>query len=76
MNKELLQQIAYRTHGTYHDLADRASLGREIASSVKFAPKELVEASEIELWNWKYLAGFVILAFSVEWFFRKRSGML
>jgi len=35
-----------------------------------------VNASEIELWNWKYLAGLVILLFAVEWFIRKRSGML
>lgn len=76
MNKQLLEQLAYRTGGKYYDAKDAGSIDKDLSTSVKFAPQELIEASEIELWNWKYLAGIVILLFAVEWFMRKRSGML
>jgi hypothetical protein len=76
MNKQLLEQMAFQTGGRYVDIDSAAGLFRDIASAVKFEPKELVNASEIELWNWKYLAGLIILLLAVEWFLRKRSGML
>ncbi len=76
MNKQLLEQIAYRTGGRYYDLKDAGSVDGDLSASVKLEPKELVEASEVELWNWKYLAGIVIFLFALEWFMRKRSGML
>lgn len=76
MNKQLLEQIAYRTGAKYYDARDAENLGRDLAADVHFTPKELTQASEIELWNWKYLAAMVILLFAVEWFMRKRSGML
>ncbi len=76
MNKPLLEQIAYRTGGKYYDARDAERLGRDLAADVHFTAKELTQASEIELWNWKYLAGLVILLFAVEWFLRKKSGML
>jgi hypothetical protein len=68
--------MAFQTGGRYVDIDSAGGLFRDIASAVKFDPKELVNASEIELWNWKYLAALIILLLAVEWFLRKRSGML
>jgi hypothetical protein len=76
MNKQLLEQMAFQTGGKYFDIDSSDGLARDIASAVKLDPKEIVTASEIELWNWKYLAALIIILFAVEWFLRKRSGML
>ncbi|TLY32953.1 MAG: VWA domain-containing protein [Ignavibacteria bacterium] len=76
MNKPLLEQIAYQTGGKYYDIDRAEELARDLATGAKLGPKETVTTSEIELWNWHYLAALVILLFAVEWFLRKRSGML
>ena len=76
MNKQLLEQIAFRTGGKYYNHANAANITGDLGSSVKFAPKELVQTSEIELWNWQYLIAILVVLFGVEWFLRKRSGML
>jgi hypothetical protein len=76
MNKPLLEQLAYQTGGKYYDLDGAEGLARDLAAGAKLGPKETVTTSEIELWNWHYLAAAVITLFAVEWFLRKRSGML
>jgi hypothetical protein len=76
MNKALLEQIAFRTSGTYRDAADANAISGDLSSRKQFESRDVTTASEIELWNWKYLAAAVVLLFSVEWFLRKRSGML
>ena len=76
MNKQLLEQIAYRTGGKYYDAANAGTIAKDLSSSIKFAPKEFIRTSEIELWNWQYLAALIVLLFGIEWFLRKRSGML
>ena len=76
MDKQLLEQLADRTGGHYFNIADAGQLANDITTAVKLAPKEIVLASEIELWNWQYLAAIVIVLFGIEWFLRKRSGML
>ncbi len=76
MNKQLLEQIAYQTGGRYYDIDQSGGLSHDVAEAVKLEPKEVVNTSEIELWNWKYLAAAIILLFAVEWFMRKGSGMI
>jgi hypothetical protein len=76
MNKTLLEQIAYRTGGQYYDAADAGAAGGEMARAVKFADREQVQAAEIELWNWPYLTAAILLLFAIEWYVRKRAGML
>jgi hypothetical protein len=76
MNKQLLEQIAFRTGGKYYDIGSAGTLAADIGSSAKLADKELVQSSEIELWNWQYLAAAIMILFGIEWFLRRRSGML
>ena len=76
MNKSLLEQMAYRTGGKYYDINNTSSLAGDMASGVAFTSKKNTEASEIEMWNWRYLAACIILLLAAEWFLRKRSGML
>ncbi len=40
------------------------------------ASKEKLKTSEIRLWSDEWLLVIVILLFAIEWFLRKRSGML
>lgn len=76
LNKSLLRQIAGITGGSYNDIASARRISDEIASMAKFGQKEVTQTDEIELWSWKYLAGLIIFLFALEWFLRKRSGML
>jgi hypothetical protein len=76
MNKSLLEQIAYRTGGKYYDINQADAIAGDLGKDIKFTPKEIIQTSEIELWNWKYLAAVIVLLLGIEWFLRKRNGML
>jgi hypothetical protein len=76
MNKILLQQLAAQTGGKYYDPDAMDNLPKDIASLANFKPTELTQTNEIELWNLKWTLSLIILLFSVEWFLRKRSGMI
>lgn len=76
MNKLLLQQLAARTAGNYYESSQVGSLGKDIAALPGFQPREVVESEEIELWNKSWMLGAILLFFVLEWFLRKRSGML
>jgi hypothetical protein len=76
MNKLLLQQIAARTSGKYYDPDAMEHLPKDVAALPNFKPRELTRANEIELWNLKWTLSLIILLFALEWFLRKRSGMI
>ena len=76
MNKTLLEQIAFHTGGKYYYISNTSDMISDLNKNGKFFPKELIQTSEIELWNWQYLAAFLVLLLGIEWFMRKRSGML
>jgi hypothetical protein len=76
MNKQLLEQLAYRTNGKYYPLAVAQRLADDMKTNEQFSSKEIVQSSEIELWNWYYLVGVIVLLLAIEWFMRKQSGMI
>ena len=76
MNKPLLEQLAFRTGGEYYDGGNTEKLRDDLVARARLTPNELIRTSQIELWNWKYLAMLIIALFALEWFLRKRSGML
>ena len=76
MNKQLLEQLAYRTGGVYYDISGSGNLAADLRSRVVFTQKDLVDKSELEMWNWQYLAAVIVLMLGLEWFVRKRNGML
>jgi hypothetical protein len=76
MNKTLLEQIAYRTGGAFTAIGAADAGPGKAASGATFAPREIVQAREVELWNWQVLAGVIIALFALEWFLRKKSGMI
>ncbi len=76
LNQSLLEQLSYRTGGTYFPASRPDSIPAAIASKADLKPREVVRATEIELWHWQYVAALVILLFGAEWVVRKRSGMI
>lgn len=76
MNKHLLEQMAFRTGGKFYPITYTSRLVDDIRSGVRLSPRELAQRIEIELWNWQYFIAALLLLFIVEWFLRKRSGML
>jgi hypothetical protein len=76
MNKLLLRQIASQTGGKYYDSDSLSSLPKDIASLPSFIPREATRTREIELWNYKWTLALIVLLLSLEWFLRKRSGMI
>lgn len=75
MNKQILEQIAYKTSGGYTDISKYNNLIPLITSN-KFSSQEIVNVKEYELWNWEYVAMMIITLLSLEWFIRKKSGMV
>ena len=76
MNKSLLQQIAAHTGGKYYDGDNFGSIAFDVASMPNFKPRDVSKSAEIEIWNSRWMLTLVLLTFALEWFLRKRNGML
>jgi hypothetical protein len=76
MNKPLLQQLAAVSGGTYTDAADFNALVDGLLTRPEMKPSPRTSTSEIELWNLPLLLFIIVILLGIEWFLRKRSGML
>lgn len=76
MNYEFLRSLAERTNGEYFDQSNYMSLFPLLKKLNENASSEKIETSEISLWSNEWLMAVVILLFGIEWFLRKRAGML
>lgn len=76
MNKPLLQQIAAQTGGRYYNNNDLGSLAQDVIMMNNFRPRDVSKSSEIEIWDSRWLLTLAIFVFALEWFLRKRNGML
>ncbi|MCI0494901.1 hypothetical protein L0Z72_07825, partial [candidate division KSB1 bacterium] len=72
MDETLLQQLALKTGGRFYTENNYANLD----SVLNFPSRKIVESREFELWNRIILLIAVIIFLSIEWFIRKRNGML
>ena len=72
MNEPLLRQIAHRSEGKYFTPENFSDLEKEI----NFPERKIQESREWEIWNKLALLIAVIVLLSVEWFIRKKKGML
>jgi hypothetical protein len=75
-NKLLLQQIAARTGGRYLESNDLQRLPQDLSSLPNFRSRDVSVARQFELWNRTWMLGVVVALFAVEWFLRKKYGML
>ena len=76
MNKSLLQQIAAQTGGRYYDSDNLSSLAQDVTTMPHFKSRDISRSATIEIWNSRWMLALVIFIFSLEWFLRKRNGML
>lgn len=76
MDFEFLNLLSMETGGEYFSPEETNDLINELKNISSKAIKENFLTSEINLWSSEYLLILVILLFAVEWFIRKRAGML
>jgi hypothetical protein len=76
MNSTLLRQLAYRTGGKYFTPGSLADLMPTLRSQASFIPRQVIRTQELDLWNWQYMLATIVLLLGLEWFLRKRNGML
>jgi hypothetical protein len=76
MNVGLLRELASRTGGRYLAIAEFKDLGGILRTLPSFTPHEMSRTKVIEIWNWQYTLAVIVLLLALEWFIRKRSGML
>lgn len=76
MNRNLLRQLAERSGGKYFDADEWGQLREEIKSLPKFLPETKREEARFPLWNLPWVYAAIVLLLAVEWFIRKRTGML
>ncbi|MGE3801622.1 MAG: hypothetical protein AB7H80_11430 [Candidatus Kapaibacterium sp.] len=76
MNVSFLRALAERTGGKFYTVNQLGSLVEDIRQNKKFTERSIEQNEE---WSMRESIWFLIaalLCFSVEWFIRKRSGML
>jgi hypothetical protein len=76
MNAPLLDQLAEQTGGAFLHQETFGRIGELLARQPSFVPTEETEAAEYHLRNRPLLAALIILLLALEWFLRKRSGMI
>ncbi|MDH7515799.1 MAG: hypothetical protein QHI48_08000 [Bacteroidota bacterium] len=76
MNGVLLRQIAARTGGKFFTARGADALPEAVAALRSFSPRRLELKTDVRLWNLGLLLAAVVFLFAVEWFIRKRSGMV
>ena len=76
MDFEFLNTLSNRTGGKYFDQKNYRDLFPILKRINETTSKEKIETSEISLWSNEWLMAVVIFLFGLEWFLRKRAGML
>ncbi|MBK9246578.1 MAG: VWA domain-containing protein [Ignavibacteria bacterium] len=76
MNSELLRQIAERTGGKFYTPETASALLNDLKKQPTFKERTITQKSEFALWNLPWMLASALLFFAVEWFVRKRSGMV
>jgi hypothetical protein len=76
MNYEFLSGIARPTGGQFFNYDNYSGLFDQLNKINSESSKEKITVSEINLWSDEWLLAITILVFSIEWFIRKRAGML
>lgn len=76
MNFDFLNQLSIETKGKTYVNTNTDQLIGDLIQTNQDLSKEKILTSEIRLWSSEILLILVIVLFSLEWFIRKRSGML
>lgn len=76
MNVELLRALAARTGGVFKTSREAASIVADIERNAGFEPRSIEESHDTPLWHVPWILAAALAAFALEWFIRKRSGLV
>lgn len=76
MNYEFLESLSTQTGGEFFSSSNYEQLFQILKRIKDNSSKEKTETSEVNLWSNEWLLAVAIFLFGLEWFLRKRFGML
>ena len=76
MNYDFLKSLSTQTGGEFFTYTNYDQLFPILKKITDNSSKEKIATSEVNLWSNEWLMAIAILLFALEWFFRKRWGML
>jgi hypothetical protein len=76
MNKEMLTSLAVNTGGKFFTAGNHEEIFELIKLVNQSSTREKTEVKEFNLWSNEWFLIIVILLLGIEWFIRKRTGML
>jgi hypothetical protein len=76
MNAPLLRSMAEITGGKFYTPNTVSGFIEDLKKHPRFNQTSIVRESELALWNNVWLLMIAISAFAIEWFLRKRSGLI
>ena len=76
MNKSFLLLLSSNTNGQFYMLNNTNGIINKLLKLKTKNTKEKIVSSEVKLWTKSWILYGIIFLFAVEWFIRKRNGML
>lgn len=76
MNAPLLRNLASRTGGKFYTPDNVQTFLDDLKKNSNFKPVSFTDKYESALWNLPYILAAVIVLFAMEWFLRKKFGMI
>lgn len=76
MNAPMLRSMAEITGGKFYTPNSVSGFLEDLKKHPRFTQTSIVRESELALWNNIWLLMIAISAFAIEWFMRKRSGLI
>jgi hypothetical protein len=76
MRVEFLELLSNSTNGSYYSVENYYGLKEKLKKLNQFASKENINKNEYQLWANEWILIVIIFLFAMEWFIRKRAGMI
>lgn len=76
MRVDYLKALANSANGKYFSIEEEEELLKLLEFENKKQDNGVIEKNDYELWNYSLVLMTIILLFAVEWFLRKRLGMI
>lgn len=76
MDKNFLKLLANRTGGNFYNLGDHSALFNQLKNRLEGQQYTKTNEYELALWSDQLLLIIIIILFGMEWFLRKRAGMI
>jgi hypothetical protein len=76
MNVQVLRQLAAITGGAFMLPGDTEALDELLRTIGEYESRHVTDRAEFQIWNLPLVLIVLILFFSLEWFLRKRNGLL